>query len=144
MKKRTSREVIEAIHGTSGVKLLIARNLRVHRHTVDEYLKIYPTAQKAFDDECEKIGDFAISNIAKAILDGNLKVSMWYAETKLQDRGFAKRIENTGKGGGPIDVNNNVRAVDIERLKRVLLAYHTDVEGDGEGVGEIGVGESST
>lgn len=138
-RKRSCKQVIEAIRGTGGVKIAIGQNLHVHRHTVEDYLKIYPTARKAYEDEVNKTGDFAESNIFKAILTGDLETSKWYAINKLQDRGFARRVETTGRDGGPINVSNSVKVVDVERFKRVLLAYHEDVEEPEEDLGEIGV-----
>jgi transposase len=55
----SSAQVVAAIKGSSAIKQAIAERLGVHRHTVDHYLKVYPAAKQAFEDEAETQGDYA-------------------------------------------------------------------------------------
>ena len=99
----TAAQVIAAIKGTGGVKTLIAQSLKCHRHTVDRYIANYPTIAKAYQDECEVVGDYAeavlIHNIRLArerqVKDGEMadtSDAKWYLERKRREH-FARRRE---------------------------------------------------
>lgn len=102
-ERYTTAQVIEAIEGTGGVKTVIAQRLGCHRHTVDRYIARHPTVARAYQDECEKVGDFA-----ESILLGNIRYALeqqrrenapvdstdakWYLERKRREQ-FARRRE---------------------------------------------------
>jgi hypothetical protein len=92
-KKHSAAAVIAAIAGSGGIKKTLCERLRVHRHTIDRYLHIYPTAAAAYQEECDNVGDFVESVILKAIQSGDVETARWYAARKLKDRGYSERIE---------------------------------------------------
>ena len=92
-RKRTVEEVIAAIAGSGGIKKIIATRLNVDRHTIDNYLAAYPSVAVAYRDEIDTIGDLAEITIIKAIKDGDLETSKWYARNKLKNRGYSERHE---------------------------------------------------
>ena len=65
--KRELSEVLEAIKGSDGVKVVILERLGVSRRTLDTYLERWATAREAFEHEKEMVGD-----MAEAIIFGNL------------------------------------------------------------------------
>lgn len=103
-EKFTAARVIEAIKGTGGVKTVIAQRLDCHRHTVDNYIARYVTVRRAYENECETVGDFA-----ESVLIQNIKLafqaqatdkepidasdSKWYLERKRY--GYSRKIEAT-------------------------------------------------
>ena len=103
--KNGAGKVIKAIEGSGGIKQLIADRLKVHRNTVDNYLERYPTAQQAYDNEVEKVGDKAESIIQTALRNNDLQIAKWYAMNKLKDRGYAERKEFTGAEGNELKVS---------------------------------------
>lgn len=93
-EKYTLTEVLTAIRGSAGIKETIRRRLGCQsRNTVDNYLKRYATAQAAYDDEVERIGDAAESVIIAAIQNKDVDTAKWYATKKLRGRGYGDKTE---------------------------------------------------
>ena len=101
--KFTAAQVIAAIEGTGGIKTVVAQKLKCHRHTVDRYIERYPTVQQAYEDECEKVGDFAesvlVQNIRLAFqtqaeekIPVDSSDARWYLERKRRNE-FARKQE---------------------------------------------------
>ena len=102
-KKACTREmVLVAIIGTGGIKSKIAKKLAVTRETVNNYIKGDDVIAKAYDDECEAVGDICESKLVAKIRKGNMQAITFYAKTKLKNRGYVERTETTGKDGGPL------------------------------------------
>ena len=72
----------------------IANRLRVHRHTVDNYLEKWVTAKQLFDDEKAKVDDAAISVIVDDIVNKkSVETSKWWARLKLGEE-FTPEIKH--------------------------------------------------
>jgi hypothetical protein len=128
--RHTVAEVITAIDDSSGIKMDIARRLKVHRNTVENYLNRYPTARAAYNREVETVGDIAESVIIKAIRNDDIETSKWYLRMKAKDRGYTERHEITGKNGA--DVGVVVKAFDY-RTAIAPVAAGPDDDGDAPG-----------
>jgi len=125
--KRTREEVIAAIKGSGGIKMTIARNLRVSRATLYVYLRKWAGAREALAAEEEEMLDISESVVATNIIlayniqrdkgvdeDGNEgpgnivnpSDAKWYLTMKGRERGYAKteRAEITGAEGEPIKI----------------------------------------
>lgn len=100
--KYTLTEFIEAVKGSSGIKATIQRRLGCSRMTVDSYLKRYATAQQAYDEEIETVGDVAESVIIQAIKNKDVDTAKWYAKAKLKHRGYTDKTDQ--EHGGEITV----------------------------------------
>lgn len=104
----TAEQVIRAIEGSGGVKVVIARKLNVHRDTVENYLNRYPTVRQAYDQEVSSVGDDAENVIIDAIRghdpDRALDTAKWYARMKLKDRGYAEKQETEQTGAVTVKV----------------------------------------
>ena len=98
--KYTLAQVLDAIKGSAGIKATIMRRLGCSRNTVDNYLKRYATAQQAYDDEVESIGDAAESVIIGAIKNKDVDTAKWYATKKLRHRGYGDKSELDITSGG--------------------------------------------
>lgn len=70
MTKRDLDEVLQAITGSDGVKMVIAKRLDVTRHTLDGYLRRWKSAQDALDAEIGGVSDYA-----RSVMVGNLKAA---------------------------------------------------------------------
>lgn len=112
--KFSVQDVIEAIKGSSGIKATIQRRLRCSRNTVDNYLKRYATAQAAYDEEIEVVGDLVESVIISAIKNKDVDTAKWYAKAKLKHRGYTDKqeVEHKGPDNGPIPVSIVKMSVD--------------------------------
>jgi len=132
--KHTLDEIIRAIKGSSGIKLVIARSLGVHRNTVNNYLKKYVSAREAYIDEIEAVGDFAESVIIKSIKNEDVETAKWYARFKLKDRGYSERQEVTGADGGKIETKVTIDEISQSILDKLLpeLAPSRETEAPGK------------
>jgi hypothetical protein len=145
--KRSLDQVLKAIKGSDGVKRVIADKLRVCRNTLDNYLREWATAQKAYDAECEGLLDIAesvvVNNIkialnqqmreqAEAKADPNVKPlqvdsgdAKWYLSMKGAKRGYKKTStheieQETGivlKLGNPLINDEDFRQDLLNELK---------------------------
>lgn len=107
--KHTAEQVIDAIKGSGGIKLSIARRLGVHRNTVSTYIARWASVRVAYEDEVESVGDLAESVIIKAINKEDVQAAQWYARMKLKSRGYVDRQEVTGADGGDVRIVVKVR-----------------------------------
>jgi len=74
---------IEAIPGTGGIISTIAKRVGCSWHTAEKYIREYPSIHQAYKDEKAAVDDKALSNVLKAVSDGDLSVSMWWVKMKL-------------------------------------------------------------
>lgn len=94
-----------ALEQSGAIRSIAARMLSVHRSTLYAFLLRHPSLEAYANEVEETIKDIAEAEIIKAIRAGDMQTVRWYAETKMKDRGYSRRIETVGKDGGPIDVN---------------------------------------
>ena len=96
-RRHSTEKVIKAIDGSGGVKLEICRRLGCNRQTFDNYLAENEKIAQAFHDECEALGDLCEAKIIEQIRTGNPIMMMFYAKTKLKNRGYVERqeVDNT-------------------------------------------------
>jgi hypothetical protein len=101
-------EVLTAIKGCRGLKSVIASRLSCHRHSVTNYLKRYPRAMEAYQDEVESMGDVAEEIILNAITQDDvdfplkLDTAKWYCMKKLSHRGYGTPREQTFDPRAPV------------------------------------------
>jgi len=106
-----ARDFIDAIKGTGGIISAIANKVPCDWHTAKKYIVGYPTVARAYDDECQKIGDLAESGLYKAIKTEDLSAIKFYLTTKARDRGYVVKheVEHSGEMQivmGYVDVPN--------------------------------------
>jgi hypothetical protein len=102
--KHNPDQVIEAIKGTGGIKVTIAKRLDVTRQTVDNYLRKWSTVNDVYIEECESVTDMAEANLIQEIRDRNFQAIRFYLQTKGKDRGYVERQEVTGANGRDLTV----------------------------------------
>jgi len=79
----TAKQFIDAIPGSAGIISTIAKRVGCEWHTAKKYIDDYPTIKLAYENEKHRLDDVAVSNIYKAIIDGDLSTSKWWASMKL-------------------------------------------------------------
>lgn len=60
-------------------------------------------------------------NVVTSIQNGSIKESKWWLERKVKDE-FSVRVENTGEGGGAIDLEYSVVGATPETIKAAAKA----------------------
>lgn len=131
--KKSLEQVLSAINGSGGIKLVIAQRLAISRPTLDRYLNRWKNAKAAYEAETEVNLD-----IAESIVLGNLRAAAseqkrtegkvqvdsrdaWkFLRYKGKDRGYTDRTEITGADGGPINVDDLGSETRIDRLVAIL------------------------
>jgi len=105
----TLENVMTAIKGSGGIKVVIAQRLGVNRSTVDNYLKRWKQAADAYAEEVETTKDYA-----ESVIVGNIRIAAkqaasgeaadssdaWkYLSFKARERGYVvkKEIEHSGQ-----------------------------------------------
>lgn len=106
-------KVIEILRALGGIKAAAAQQLNVSRTTLYKFIDEHPEVVEALVEIDSEIGDVAEAQVVKAINAGDMQTVRWYLETKGKDRGYARRVENTGKGGGPMEVREKA---DLSKL----------------------------
>ena len=104
--KHTREEVIEAIKGSAGIKSTVARKLRIHRHTFDNYLNRWKSVRQAYEDERSQVDDAAVSVVVGDIVERkNVETAKWWLRMKMGAE-FApiEKREISGPEKGPLIV----------------------------------------
>lgn len=92
-RKFSREKVLKAIKDSGGNKLLISKRVGCNRDTLSQYLAADPELKRAYDEEVENIGDIVESKIIQGIQEGNVALTIFYAKTKLKNRGYVERQE---------------------------------------------------
>ncbi|OHV87921.1 hypothetical protein ORS3428_03850 [Mesorhizobium sp. ORS 3428] len=111
--------MVDALRAHAGIKTAAAAALKVGKTTLYAFLKAHPNVMEAAADVDEEILDIAESQVVKAIREGDLPTVRWFLELKGKDRGYVRRVENTGKDGGPIETQQkpDLSKLSIEELE---------------------------
>lgn len=72
----------KAIQNNYGIKTLTAKELKICRNTLNKYIEKHNLSE-FLEEQREVIRDLVRLNIVKAIEDGDLKVTLWYAERQM-------------------------------------------------------------
>jgi len=98
-KKITTEEIIAAIKYSLGLKSVIATDLGVSIEQVARYLERYSSVSKAYEEECSRIKDLVEAEIILKCQEGDPRILIFYAKTRMKDRCFVERSEITGAEG---------------------------------------------
>jgi len=127
-KKITATRLIGAIKGSQGLTSTIAVKLGCSVTDVDKAVERYPSAALALEEEIRRVADLIEAEIIQKCLDGHVQALVFFAKTRLKDRGFADRAEPGGTtpdqtGSGP-HIGLDMSSLTDEQLK--LLAGEVD------------------
>lgn len=95
--------VIAMLRQCGGIKTVAAEKLNVSRSTLYLFLNDHPEIQEASADIEEELLDVAEDRVVIAIRSGEMPTVRWYLELKGKERGYVRRVETTGKNGGPVE-----------------------------------------
>jgi len=115
-KQRYSAEqVIEAIRKSRGLLSVVAQRLGCTRQTVENYVKRYPTVDRAVKEERQKVIDVAEGKLFEKLQSGESWAIQFILKTLGKERGYTERTEVTGAEGGAmvIKYTGNVDPEDV-------------------------------
>lgn len=92
-RKFKREHVLKAVKDSGGVKLLICQRLKCDRGTFDRYLEKDEVIRKAYEDELEELCDVVESKIIQRIKEGSDVMAIFFAKTKMKNRGYVERQE---------------------------------------------------
>ncbi|OHV67905.1 hypothetical protein LCM4576_23600 [Mesorhizobium sp. LCM 4576] len=125
LTNQDAARVVEALRAHAGIKTAAAAALKVGKTTLYAFLKAHPDVMEAAADVDEEILDLAESEVAKAIRAGDMATVRWFLELKGKDRGYVRRVENTGKDGGPIQTRQKPDLSEISDEELEILGRIT-------------------
>ncbi|RUV19940.1 hypothetical protein EOB77_00725 [Mesorhizobium sp. M7A.F.Ca.MR.228.00.0.0] len=125
--KLTARDVprvIAMLRQCGGIKTVAAERLNVGRTTLYAFLNEHPEIQEADSEIADELLDVAEGQVVIALRSGDLQTVRWYLELKGKDRGYVRRIEQTGKNGGPVETRQKPDLANMsdEELEILLRA----------------------
>lgn len=95
-QKRTQKQILAAIEGSSGIYTHIAKRLDVSLSTVKNYEK-QEKYRVAIEEERNKILDVAETVVYNDITKNkNIDTAKWFLIRKGHDRGYGDKIEHMG------------------------------------------------
>lgn len=101
-RKYTKKQVIDALIA-SGTKSGAATILGCARNTITSYCDEDPEIENAMNEAKEIFVDVAETKLMANVKKGNQTAINFVLGTLGKDRGYVKRVENTGKNGAPIE-----------------------------------------
>lgn len=92
-KSYPKKLVIDAILNSNGIVSTIAQKLNCDWHTADSYIHKWEETIQAYNNETEKVLDFAESKIMESIRKGNTADAKWYLSKKGKSRGYGDDLQ---------------------------------------------------
>jgi len=102
--QHTKKALIEALEKTLGIVTTACKIAGVDRGTFYRYYNEDKDFAKAVKDIENVTFDFVESQLHKQIKDNNTASTIFYAKTKMKNRGYVERQEITGKDGEAIEI----------------------------------------
>ena len=108
-KKATHRhyktaEIVEALKATGGLVYMAARKLGCDPSAINKRAKASPEIQSAIDNARGDMLDMAEHELKKAVRGGDMTAVIFTLKTIGKHRGYVERVEQTGAGGGAIEI----------------------------------------
>jgi hypothetical protein len=113
---------IKALKDSLGVVSFACHKAKVGRTTYYRWF----AEDEVFKEKCleiiEETGDFVEYKLLQKIKDNDTTSIIFYCKTKLKNRGYIERLEQTGKDGESLSINQ-VSEKDKEMLEHCLAKY---------------------
>lgn len=113
LTERDVARVIAMLRQCGGIKTVAAEKLNVGRTTLYAFLSEHPEIQEADSEIADELLDVAEGQVVIALRSGDLQTVRWYLELKGKERGYVRRVETTGKNGGPVETQQKL---DLSKL----------------------------
>lgn len=107
------RDVLAALEKSAGIVATACKAANISRFTFYNWMKKDAAFEEKVDDILEAQKDFVEAQILKKIKEGDTTMTIFYAKTKMKDRGYVERHEVTGLDGSAIAMKHDV---DLTRL----------------------------
>ena len=129
--KYTKDEVLDAIEGSAGILLTVAKRLQCTWDTAQRWVNKWEETKTALKNETEKVLDMAEGQVYKAIQANDLQTAKWVLSRKGKERGWGEDNSLKLVNDDPLNINLTGDTMTAEELQNA-----TDVEITGTGDGE--------
>ena len=102
--QQTKKALLEALEKTLGIVTTACKLVGVDRGTFYRYVNEDEDFAKAVKDVENITFDFVESQLHKQIKDNNTASTIFYAKTKMKNRGYVERQEITGADSGEVTI----------------------------------------
>lgn len=116
---------LEMFEKTKGNIYYSAKAVPITRTTYYSWLKKDKKFAQSATEIIEGAGDFVESKLLQRIHDDSDAAIIFYCKTKLKDRGYVERIENTGKDGEKL-IPPSMVTMTAENLKMIAEAINNE------------------
>lgn len=130
IRERMEKQKEEFLYAFERSLALVAsacRKIGISRPTFYNWYNDDPDFKEKVDEIRELSKDSVEQRIYNKIKNGDTAMIIFYAKTKMKDRGYVERHEVTGKDGEPL----NERKIDVSKLtedqRKTLLEIGEDV-----------------
>jgi cell division ATPase FtsA len=104
MAKVSTAEAAQALRDSKGFITTAAKRLGISRMQLHRIINAHSTVKEALEDAKEEMKDFTESKIYQGIANDNTALIIFYAKTKMKERGYIERQEIDHTGGVQIEV----------------------------------------
>jgi len=102
--QQKKKALIEALEKTLGIVTTACKIVSIDRSTFYKYVNEDKDFAKAVKDVENITFDFVESQLHKQIKDNNTASTIFYAKTKMKNRGYVERQEITGADSGEVTI----------------------------------------
>lgn len=120
-KEKGKKELLQKLNENSGIVASACKAAGISRYTFYEWCKTDPDFAEKVEDIKELQKDFCEALILKKMREGDTTMIIFYAKTKMKDRGYVERQEVTGADGKPLQTAQNIDINKLSEEQRKLL-----------------------
>lgn len=106
--QHNKKALLDALEKSLGIVTTACKLVGIDRTTFYRYVKEDEEFAKAVKDIDNIVFDFVESQLHKQIKEGNTSAAIFFAKTRMKNRGYIERHEVTGADGSGITLNINV------------------------------------
>ena len=114
-------EVLVALEKSAGIVATACKAVNISRFTFYDWMKKDAEFAEKVEDIMEAQKDFVEAQILKKIKEGDSTMTIFYAKTKMKDRGYVERQEITGANGQPLATQHEVDLSKLTKEQREAL-----------------------
>lgn len=119
--EKGKEEVLRQLNNNSGIVASACKAAGISRYTFYEWKKNDPEFAEKVEDIIELQKDFCEALILKKMKEGDTTMIIFYAKTKMKDRGFVERQEVTGADGNALVQPQSVDFSKLTEEQRAAL-----------------------
>lgn len=133
--KVTKEQVLNAIKGSYGIMLTIAKRLDCESRTAKKMIDRWEETRAAYEDEDQVILDISENQIYKSVLEGDIATAKWILSRKGKSRGWNEDNTLRLANGDPLNINlggDMMTKEQIEAAGNLEIPSYDDTEGPAE------------